>query len=35
VPFRYPAQVMGLCEQANIKHLCAVEIEGAAKEAAP
>ena len=26
VPFRYPAQVMGLCEQHNIKHLCAVEL---------
>lgn len=26
VPFRFPAQVMGLCERQNIKHLCAVEL---------
>jgi biopolymer transport protein ExbD len=26
VPFRFPAQVMGLCERQGIKHLCAVEL---------
>jgi len=26
VPFGYAAQVMGLCERQNIKHLCAVEL---------
>lgn len=26
VPFGYAAQVMGLCERQNIKHICAVEL---------